>query len=96
MRRKWRRAYWRIGEADVFPEQFDSFLVSEPRAREIFYEYTRSAEAGVLAGEQELVARASRRTSSPTARVPLQTPRFSGLVATRRFHGWTSKASTTT
>jgi isocitrate dehydrogenase kinase/phosphatase len=33
--------YWRIGESDVFPEQFDHFLVSHPRAREIFYEYHR-------------------------------------------------------
>ena len=33
--------YWRVGESDVFPEQFDRFLVSEPRAREIFYEYHR-------------------------------------------------------
>jgi len=31
--------YWRVGEHDVFPEQFDSFLVSDPRAREMFYEY---------------------------------------------------------
>ena len=31
--------YWRVGESDVFPEQFDRFLVSDPRAREIFYEY---------------------------------------------------------
>ena len=33
--------YWRVGEHDVFPEQFDHFLVSEPRARELFYEYHR-------------------------------------------------------
>jgi isocitrate dehydrogenase kinase/phosphatase len=33
--------YWRVGEGDVFPEQFDRFLVSNPRAREIFYEYHR-------------------------------------------------------
>ncbi|MDQ5849800.1 MAG: bifunctional isocitrate dehydrogenase kinase/phosphatase [Pseudomonadota bacterium] len=33
--------YWRIGEGDVFPEQFDRFLVSDPRSREIFYEYHR-------------------------------------------------------
>ncbi len=33
--------YWRVGEGDVFPEQFGSFLVSNPRAREIFYEYHR-------------------------------------------------------
>jgi isocitrate dehydrogenase kinase/phosphatase len=33
--------YWRIGEGDVFPEQFERFLVTNPRAREIFYEYHR-------------------------------------------------------
>jgi isocitrate dehydrogenase kinase/phosphatase len=33
--------YWRVGEGDVFPEQFEHFLVSNPRAREIFYEYHR-------------------------------------------------------
>ncbi len=33
--------YWRIREGDVFPEQFDRFLVSDPRARAIFYEYHR-------------------------------------------------------
>jgi isocitrate dehydrogenase kinase/phosphatase len=33
--------YWRVGEGDVFPEQFEYFLVSNPRAREIFYEYHR-------------------------------------------------------
>jgi isocitrate dehydrogenase kinase/phosphatase len=33
--------YWRVGEGDVFPEQFGHFLVSDARAREIFYEYHR-------------------------------------------------------
>ena len=33
--------YWSVGPTDVFPEQFDRFLVSEPRARDIFYEYHR-------------------------------------------------------
>jgi isocitrate dehydrogenase kinase/phosphatase len=33
--------YWSVGENDVFPEQFDRFLVADPRAREIFYEYHR-------------------------------------------------------
>jgi len=28
--------YWSIGANDVFPEQFERFLVSDPRAREIF------------------------------------------------------------
>ena len=31
--------YWTVGPADVFPEQFERFLVSEPRARELFYEH---------------------------------------------------------
>jgi len=33
--------YWSIGANDVFPEQFEHFLVSDPRAREIFLEYHR-------------------------------------------------------
>src|SRR5512134_1921993 len=33
--------YWRVGHGDVFPEQFERFLVANPRAREIFYEYNR-------------------------------------------------------
>jgi len=33
--------YWRVGEGDVFPEQFERFLVSNPHARAIFYEYHR-------------------------------------------------------
>src|SRR5438477_1169024 len=33
--------YWRVGEQDVFPEQFDAFLVAEPRGRSILYEYHR-------------------------------------------------------
>jgi isocitrate dehydrogenase kinase/phosphatase len=54
--------YWRVGEQDVFPEQFDRFLVSEPRARDIFYEHHRdlldakfwqSKQELVRAGEQE-------------------------------------------
>ena len=54
--------YWRIGEHDVFPEQFDCFLVSDPRARAMFYEHHRDVldpefwkakQALVRAGEQE-------------------------------------------
>jgi isocitrate dehydrogenase kinase/phosphatase len=54
--------YWRVGENDVFPEQFDRFLVSEPRAREMFYEHHRdlldpgfwqAKQDVVRAGEQE-------------------------------------------
>jgi len=54
--------YWRVGEHDVFPEQFDRFLVSDPHAREIFYQYHRelldpqfwqAKQALVRSGEQE-------------------------------------------
>jgi isocitrate dehydrogenase kinase/phosphatase len=31
--------YWSIGPSDVFPEQFERFLVGDPKARQIFYEY---------------------------------------------------------
>ena len=61
--------YWRVGEGDVFPEQFDRFLVSDPRAREIFYEYHRDLlDPAFWAGKQERVRAGSRRTSSPTPR----------------------------
>jgi isocitrate dehydrogenase kinase/phosphatase len=33
--------YWSVGPTDVFPEQFERFLVGEPRARQIFYEHHR-------------------------------------------------------
>jgi isocitrate dehydrogenase kinase/phosphatase len=33
--------YWSIGAADVFPEQFERFLVANPHARGIFLEYHR-------------------------------------------------------
>ena len=33
--------YWRVGEGDIFPEQFERFLVSNPETRKIFYEYHR-------------------------------------------------------
>jgi isocitrate dehydrogenase kinase/phosphatase len=54
--------YWRIGQDDVFPEQFDRFLVSDPRAREMFYEHHRdlldpqfwqAKQEVVRTGEQE-------------------------------------------
>jgi isocitrate dehydrogenase kinase/phosphatase len=54
--------YWSVGPTDVFPEQFERFLVAEPRAREIFYEYHRdlldpqfwsAKQACVRAGGQE-------------------------------------------
>jgi len=48
--------YWRVGDGDVFPEQFDRFLVSDPRAREIFYEYHRDLlEPEFWAGKQARV-----------------------------------------
>src|SRR6266480_3994845 len=33
--------YWSMGPTDVFPEQFERFLVGDPGAREMFYEYHR-------------------------------------------------------
>jgi isocitrate dehydrogenase kinase/phosphatase len=48
--------YWRVGEHDVFPEQFDRFLVSDPRARELFYEQHRDVlDPGFWKAKQELV-----------------------------------------
>ena len=48
--------YWRVGEHDVFPEQFDCFLVSDPRAREVFYEHHRDLlEPEFWQAKQELV-----------------------------------------
>jgi len=48
--------YWRVGETDVFPEQFSSFLVAEPRAREIFYEQHRDLlDPEFWQAKQELV-----------------------------------------
>jgi isocitrate dehydrogenase kinase/phosphatase len=54
--------YWSVGATDVFPEQFERFLVGEARARGIFYEYHRdlldpqfwsAKQARVRAGVQE-------------------------------------------
>ena len=48
--------YWNIGPSDVFPEQFERFLVGEPRAREIFFEYHRDLlEPAFWSAKQELV-----------------------------------------
>jgi isocitrate dehydrogenase kinase/phosphatase len=33
--------YWSMGANDVFPEQFDRFLVSAPDLREVFYAHHR-------------------------------------------------------
>jgi isocitrate dehydrogenase kinase/phosphatase len=33
--------YWAVGPADVFPEQFERFLLGDPRLRELFYRYHR-------------------------------------------------------
>jgi isocitrate dehydrogenase kinase/phosphatase len=33
--------YWSIGPTDVFPEQFERYLVGDVRAREMFYHYHR-------------------------------------------------------
>jgi isocitrate dehydrogenase kinase/phosphatase len=49
--------YWRVGENDVFPEQFDRFLVSDPHARELFYEHHRDLlDPAFWVGKQQRVA----------------------------------------
>jgi isocitrate dehydrogenase kinase/phosphatase len=46
--------YWNVGPTDVFPEQFDRFLVADPQARAIFFEYHRDLlDPAFWAGKQE-------------------------------------------
>ena len=74
--------YWSVGPNDVFPEQFGSFLVSDPRARRIFFahhadltdpEFWRSRQERIRAGVQEdvfpypLAARFARPPAAESA-----------------------------
>ena len=60
--------YWRVGENDVFPEQFDRFLVSEPRAREMFYEHHRDLlDARFWQAKQEIVRAGEQEDVFPYA-----------------------------
>jgi isocitrate dehydrogenase kinase/phosphatase len=54
--------YWTVGANDVYPEQFERFLVSDPQSREMFYEHHRDLldpefwagkQARVRDGQQE-------------------------------------------
>jgi isocitrate dehydrogenase kinase/phosphatase len=54
--------YWSVGADDVFPEQFDRFLVSDPTARAMFFErhadlidpeFWRAKQARIRAGAQD-------------------------------------------
>jgi isocitrate dehydrogenase kinase/phosphatase len=48
--------YWTIRPNDVFPEQFDRFLVSDPRMREMFYQHHRDLlDQAFWAGKQAKV-----------------------------------------
>jgi isocitrate dehydrogenase kinase/phosphatase len=48
--------YWSVGVHDVFPEQFERFLVANPRARAMFLEDHRDLlDPGYWAGKQERV-----------------------------------------
>ena len=48
--------YWSVGPSDVFPEQFERFLVGDPGAREMFYEYHRDLlDPSFWLGKQERV-----------------------------------------
>ena len=56
------KPYWSVGAHDVFPEQFERFLVADPHARKLFLqyhadlldpEYWRATQARVAAGLQQ-------------------------------------------
>jgi len=48
--------YWSVGPSDVFPEQFERFLVGDPGAREMFYEHHRDLlDPSFWLGKQERV-----------------------------------------
>jgi isocitrate dehydrogenase kinase/phosphatase len=48
--------YWSVGAADVFPEQFERFLLANPRARAMFLEYHRDIlDPRYWTGKQERV-----------------------------------------
>jgi isocitrate dehydrogenase kinase/phosphatase len=48
--------YWSVGPSDVFPEQFEPFLVGDPGARAMFYEYHRDLlDPSFWLGKQERV-----------------------------------------
>ena len=66
--------YWRVGDGDVFPEQFERFLVANPRAREIFYEYHRDLlDPAFWAPSKSAGARACSKTC-------FRTPKRSGFL----------------
>ena len=61
--------YYSVGPNDVFPEQFARFLVSDPRAREIFLEHHADLmDPAFWTGKQERCAPACTKTSSPIPR----------------------------
>jgi len=48
--------YYSVGQSDVFPEQFASFLVADPQARSIFLEYHADLmDPAFWAGKQEQI-----------------------------------------
>src|SRR5258706_3902055 len=48
--------YWPVVEGDVFPEQFERFLVSDPNARKMFYEHHADLlDPAFWTGKQELL-----------------------------------------
>jgi isocitrate dehydrogenase kinase/phosphatase len=49
--------YWNVGPTDVFPEQFETFLVGDPRWREVFFEDHRDLlDPAFWQGKQQQVA----------------------------------------
>ena len=76
-----RRRSWRptvvFGRSDemCFPEEFSTYLLGEPRVREVFMSTTRTCRTGCVAGEATARARWQyRERISVSARDPLSQP----------------------
>jgi isocitrate dehydrogenase kinase/phosphatase len=71
--------YWTVGANDVFPEQFERFLVGDPRLREIFYADHRDLlDPAFWAGKQERLRSGAQEDVFPypdEARFPRRDPR---------------------
>jgi isocitrate dehydrogenase kinase/phosphatase len=71
--------YWSVGPTDVFPEQFERFLVGDARAREIFYqahrdlldpEFWAAKQARIREGIQEDVFPYPEEVRFPRVKMP--------------------------
>jgi len=73
--------YWSVGPTDVFPEQFEHFLVGDPGAREMFYEYHRDLlDPSFWQGKQERVRAGVQEDVFPYPE-EIRFPRVSASIA---------------